>query len=200
MWLADGGRAGRAAVTAMSALAAMALAACGGSTSGGSQPSQAPPNASPATAASAGPSLDTSAPPLSFQADPATRSVSFHLVAAHNQADSGFNFNGYGGGRLAITVPEGWKVSVTCENRGPLNHSCAIVRGPTDSQPAIVGASSPNPVSGQPAGATTTFDFTAQGQGAYRIACLVPGHEQAGMWDNFTITGAGSQPTAQVRQ
>lgn len=200
MWLADDGRAGRAALNAGSALAALALAACGGSTSGGSQTSQAPPGASPATASSAGPSLDISAPPLSFQADPATRSVSFHLVAAHNQADSGFNFNGYGGGRLAITVPEGWKVSVTCENRGLLNHSCAIVRGPTASQPAIVGASSPNPVSGQPAGAVTTFDFTAQAQGTYRIACLVPGHEQAGMWDSFTITGARNQPTAQVRQ
>ena len=195
MWLADDRRAGR---TALTALAAFALAACGGSASGGTQPSGAPSRSSPATVASAAPSVDVSAPPLSFQADPATKSVSFHLVAAHSQANSGFNFNGYGGGRLAVTVPEGWKVSVICENRGPLNHSCAIVRGPTDSQPAIVGASSPNPVSGQPAGATTTFDFTAHGQGTYRIACLVPGHEQAGMWDTFTITGAGGQPTARV--
>lgn len=195
MWLADDRRAGR---TALTALAAFALAACGGSASGGTQPSGASSSASPATAASAAPSVEVSAPPLSFQADPATRSVRFHLVAAHSQANSGFNFNGYGGGRLAVTVPEGWKVSVTCENRGPLNHSCAIVRGPTDSQPAIVGASSQNPVSGQPAGTTTSFDFTARGQGTYRIACLVPGHEQAGMWDTFTITGAGGQPTARV--
>jgi len=195
MSLGDGNRAGRAALTA---LAALALAACGGSTSGGTQSSGASPSASPATAASAAQSLDVTAPPLSFQADAAARKVSFHLVAAHSQANSGFNFNGYGAGRLAITVPEGWKVSVTCENRGPLNHSCAIVRGPTDSQPAIGGASSPNPVSGQPAGATTAFDFTAQGQGAYRIACLVPGHEQAGMWDTFTITGADTQPAAKV--
>jgi len=182
----------------LTALAALALAACGGSTSAGSQPAEAPPGVPPATAASPAASVDPSAPPLSFQADPATRSVSFHLVAAHDQANSGFNFNGYGGGRLAITVPEGWRVSVACENRGPLNHSCAIVRGPADSQPAIAGASSPNPVSGQAAGETTTFDFTARGQGAYRIACLVPGHEQAGMWDTFTITDAGSQPTAKV--
>ena len=198
MLLADG-RAGRAALTAVAALA-LAFAACGGSTSGGSQPSEALASASPVpSATSAPPSVDVSAPPLSFEADSATRSVSFHLVAAHSQANSGFNFNGYGGGRLAITVPEAWKVSVTCENRGPLNHSCAIVRGPADSQPAIAGASSPNPVGGQPAGSTTTFDFTAQGQGTYRIACLVPGHEQAGMWDTFTITGASSQPTARVR-
>lgn len=195
MWLADGRRAGQAALTA---LAAFALATCGGPTSSGSGPPVASPSALPATAASAGPSVDVSAPPLSFQADPATRSVSFHLVAAHNAANSGFNFNGYGGGRLAITVPEGWKVSVTCENRGPLSHSCAIVRGPTDSQPAIAGASSPNPVNGQPAGATATFGFTALGQGTYRIACLVPGHERAGMWDTFTISGAGSLPTAKV--
>ena len=195
MLLADGRRAGQAALTMV---AGVTLAACGGSTSGATQPSEAPSSALSATAESAEPSLDVSAPPLSFQAESATRSVSFHLVAAHTQANSGFNFNGDGGGRLAITGPEGWKVSVTCENRGPLNHSCAIVRGLTDSQPAIVGASSPSPVSGQPAGATTTFDFTARGQGTYRIACLVPGHEQAGMWDTFTITGVGSQPAAKV--
>jgi uncharacterized cupredoxin-like copper-binding protein len=148
----------------------------------------------PATAAS----VNVAAPPLSFQADAATRTVSFHLVSAHSQTNSGFNFNGYGGGGLAVTVPEGWEVSITCENRGPLNHSCAIVRGPADSQPALAGASSPNPVTGQPAGTATTFTFTTQGRGTYRIACLVPGHEQAGMWDRFTITSAGSQPTARV--
>ena len=195
MWLAESRKAREAALIAVVALT---ILACGGSTSGGTQPSGAPPGASPATAASAAPPADVTGPPLAFQANPAARTVSFHLVASHSQANSGFNFNGYGAGRLAITVPEGWKVSVTCENRGPLNHSCAIVRGLADSQPALAGASSPNPVGGQPAGSTTTFDFTAQGQGAYRIACLVPGHEQAGMWDTFTITGADTQPTAKV--
>ena len=89
-------------------------------------------------------------------------------------------------------------MSVTCENRGPLSHSCAIVRGPTDTQPAIAGASPPNPVTGQAAGETTTFDFMASGQGTYHIACLVPGHEQAGMCDSLTIAGAGTQPSAKV--
>src|SRR5215475_4433685 len=100
MWLGDGRRVGPAALTAV---AALILAACGGSTSGGTQPSEAPPSASPATAASAAPSVDVSAPPLSFQVDAAARTVSFHLVSAHSPANSGFNFNGYGSGRLAIT-------------------------------------------------------------------------------------------------
>src|SRR5215831_1795759 len=163
MWPADGGTSGKAALTA---LAAFALVACAGST-GSSHATAAPRTAAAATSASAPPSLDVSAPPLSFRADSATRSVTFHLVAAHGQANSGFNFNGYDGGRLAITVPEGWMVSVTCENLGPLNHSCAIVRRSTDSEPAILGASSPSPISGQPAGTTTTFQFTAQGRGTY---------------------------------
>ncbi len=87
---------------------------------------------------------------------------------------------------------------VTCENRGSLNHSCAIVRGPEDSQPAMPGAASPNPVSGQGPGVSTIFAFTAQGQGTYRIACLVPDHEQAGMWDSFTVGPASGQPTASI--
>lgn len=115
-------------------------------------------------------------------------------MAAHDQSNSGFNFNGYGGGRLAISVPEGWRVTVTCENRGPLNHSCAIVRGPQDSQPAMPGAASPDPVSGQAPGVSTTIEFTAQGQGTYRIACLGPGHEQGGMWDSFTVGPLPASP------
>ncbi len=84
MWLADGSRAVREALTAVAAVA-LAFAACGGSTSGGSQPSEAPVSASPVpSATSAPPSVDVSAPPLSFEADSATRSVSFHLVAAHS--------------------------------------------------------------------------------------------------------------------
>jgi uncharacterized cupredoxin-like copper-binding protein len=195
MWFTDAGRVSQAGLITLTGLA---LAACGGSTSGGTNASQAAASASPPAAPSAAPSVDVSAPPLSFHVDAAGRTVSFHLVAAHSQAESGFNFNGYGSGGLAITVPEGWQVSITCENRGPLNHSCAIVRGPADSQPALAGASTPNPVSGQPAGTASTFAFTAVRQGSYRIACLVPGHEQAGMWDTFTITGAGSQPTARA--
>src|SRR5262245_50123701 len=81
-------------------------AACGSS----STPALTPP--SPAASAAA---LEPAAPPLAFRADPAAKTVSFHLVAAHDQSNSGFNFNGYGRGRLAITVPEGWRVMVTCE-------------------------------------------------------------------------------------
>ena len=175
------------------AAAVVAVVACGGSSAGGAPATTpGPPSPSPTSA------IDPAAPPLAFSANVAARTVSFHLVAAHDQANSGFNFNGYGRGALAVSVPEGWRVSVTCENRGPLNHSCAIVRGPGDSQPAIAGAASPNPVSGQAPGTTTAFEFTAQGQGTYRIACLVPGHEQAGMWDTFTVGAASGQPSAHV--
>jgi FtsP/CotA-like multicopper oxidase with cupredoxin domain len=178
---------------ALRLLAAVGVAAaCGGSPSGGA------PTPSPSGLGTPAATLDPGAPPLAFAADPVARTVSFHLVAAHDRSNAGFNFNGYGRGRLAIAVPEGWRVTVTCENRGPLNHSCAIVRGPADSQPAIAGAGSPDAVTGQAPGATTTFQFVAQGQGTYRIACLVPGHEQAGMWDTFTVGPASARPAASV--
>ena len=174
--------------------AAVAVVACGGPTTAGfPTPAPSRPVSGPSPAA-----VDPAAPPLVFKIDAATRTVSFDLVAAHDQTNSGFNFNGYGSGRLAISVPEGWRVAVTCENRGPLNHSCAIVRGPADGRPAIPGAGSPDPVSGQAPGVTTTFEFSAQGQGTYRIACLVPGHEQAGMWDTFTVGAASGHPSAHV--
>lgn len=172
--------------------AVIALAACGGQA--GSPPAQTQPS----TQGQGGTSFDAGAAPLSFTVDTAAKKVSFRLVAAHDSSNSGFNFNGYRKGRLAISVPEGWQVIVACENRGPLNHSCAIVKGPSDSAPAIAGASSPNPGSGSAPGKTDTFTFTATGQGTYRISCLVPGHEQAGMWDTFTVTAASAPPSARL--
>jgi FtsP/CotA-like multicopper oxidase with cupredoxin domain len=166
----------------------IALAACSGQS--GSSGSTAP-SESQGTAA---PTFDAAAPPLAFAVDATNKTVSFRLVATHDNSNSGFNFNGYQKGRLAISVPEGWRVTIACDNKGPLNHSCAIVRGPNDSGPAIDGASSPNPTAGMPAGQSSTFAFMASGQGTYRIACLVPGHEQAGMWDTFTVAAASSGP------
>lgn len=169
--------------------AVVALAACS---------SGQPSAATEAPASSADSAFDPSAPPLSFTSDAAGKVVSFRLVAAHDASDSAFNFNGYQKGRLAITVPEGWRVTISCQNKGPLNHSCGLVRSINDSAPAIDGAASPNPSSGTPAGQTDTFTFTAAGSGTYRLACLVPGHEQAGMWDSFTVTPSGS-PSARLQ-
>jgi uncharacterized cupredoxin-like copper-binding protein len=42
------------------------------------------------------------------------------------------------------------------------------------------------------------FSFVARRAGSFRIACLVPGHEQARMWDVLEVA-RGGQPSISVR-
>jgi hypothetical protein len=126
------------------------------------------------------------------------RTASLTLVAGYNGANNGFNFDGYGRGRLLVQVPLGWRVTATCTNAGSMRHSCAIVPGPMTAVPAFAGATTPDPVLGLEKGKTARFTFTASRSGTYRIACLVPGHEEARMWDVLVVGGV-KRPTIQTR-
>jgi hypothetical protein len=121
------------------------------------------------------------------------------LVAGYNSENNGFNFDGYGRGELLVSVPRGWRVRVTCMNRGAMNHSCAVVRGPMTITPAFRGATVPDPTIGLPRGASVTFSFIASRTGSYRFACLVPGHEEARMWDVLEVT-RGGKPAISARR
>ncbi len=145
----------------------------------------------PATAGGPNP-----APFLSSNA--ARKLVHLTLLAGLGGANNGFNFDGYGRGELEVRVPLGWRVVVDCENRGGMRHSCAIVRGSLATTPAFRGASTKQPVIGLFPGAKAAFSFTASRTGSFRIACLVPGHEQARMWDVFVV-GRGGRPSISVR-
>jgi FtsP/CotA-like multicopper oxidase with cupredoxin domain len=116
------------------------------------------------------------------------------LVAGYDGSNNGFNFDGYGRGELIVSIPRGWRVRVTCRNRGALGHSCAVVRGPMTVTPAFRGAATPI----LPTGATTTFSFVASRTGSFRFACLVPGHEEARMYDVLEVT-PGGRPTITAR-
>ena len=129
--------------------------------------------------------------PVFLQSDAATKSVSLALTSSYNSANAGFNFNGYDSGKMVVSVPDGWKVTVTCGNKGTSNHSCAIVKSMTDQTAAFPGANTPDPVHGFAPGGTQTFTFTAAGPGTYRITCMVGGHDSAGMWDTFIVTNGG---------
>ena len=124
--------------------------------------------------------------------------VHLTLLAGLGTANNGFNFDGYGRGELQVRVPLGWRVVVDCENRGSMRHSCAIVKGSLASTPAFRGASTKQPAVGLFPGAKATFSFTAGRTGTFRIACLVPGHEQARMWD-VLVVGRGGRPSISVR-
>ena len=127
-----------------------------------------------------------------FRVDARAHLVSIALIAGYDDANNGFNFDGYGRGELLVTVPLGWRVRVTCTNRAPVRHSCAVVRGPMTVQPAFRGAAVPRPAEGLRNGEAATFAFTATRRGTYRLACLVPGHEAARMWDVLDVVRGGT--------
>jgi FtsP/CotA-like multicopper oxidase with cupredoxin domain len=127
-----------------------------------------------------------------------TRTVSLLLVAGYDGANNGFNFDGYGRGRMLVHVPLGVRVRVTCTNAGARAHSCAVVHGPQAVTPAFPGAASPKPTVGLRQGQTARFQFRASRAGVYRIACLVPGHEDARMWDVFVVGGV-RRPSVEIR-
>jgi len=166
----------RLRVVAVAAAALIAVAGCGGDSGGSARTHLA----------------DASSPPLSLSSDSAAKTVSFTLVAGYNGANSGLNFDGHSSGDLEIDAPQGWAVTVTCSNKGPLNHSCAVVADDAASQALFTGATTQNPGAGLPAGQAATFTFKPDRVGTFRIACLVPGHEPEGMWIVFKVVGSGS--------
>ncbi|MGH9102368.1 MAG: sulfocyanin-like copper-binding protein [Acidimicrobiales bacterium] len=115
-------------------------------------------------------------------------SVTLRLLAGKGGS---FNFDGYSNGAMTVTVPLGWEVHVDCVNQGAQRHSCAVVSG--KSHVAFPGASTTTPAVGLPPGQQQSFSFQASAAGTYRIACLVPGHEDAGMWAGLVV-GPGASP------
>ena len=124
--------------------------------------------------------------------------VTITLIASYDGTNGGFNFDGYSR-YLMWTVPRGWVVRVVCTNRGPLRHSCAVVSGASSSRPAFRGAKTPQPQVGLEAGHTARFTFRAARTGVFRLACLVPGHEDARMWDVLKITRGGRPSVVDLR-
>ena len=130
--------------------------------------------------------------------DARARTVALTLVAGYDQENNGFNFDGYGRGELLIAVPVGWRVRVTCENHSGGRHSCDVVPGPMTATPAFRGASVPDPVLGLNPGSKATFSFVASRAGSYRLASVVPGDEEARLWDVLEVTRGGA-PSVSAR-
>jgi hypothetical protein len=126
-----------------------------------------------------------------ISADATTKTATLRLIAAYDDTYAGFNFDGYGKGQLLVDIPKGWRVEVSCKNdAGDVRHSCAVVRGVSALAPAFRGWASRHPRVGLAPHSSTSFSFVATRRGSFRIACLVPNHETAGMWDVLDITQA----------
>jgi hypothetical protein len=143
---------------------------------------------SPAQAAEAG---QRPLPSQFFRLDVPRRSIVVRLVAGLDGSNGGFNFDGYGRGELLVTVPKGWQVTVQFENMSAEPTSCAVVSGPDATTVAFPGASTPSPVQGLPTGRRATFSFRATRTGSFRFASMVPGQEQARMYDVLEVVRAG---------
>ncbi|HVS85248.1 MAG TPA: sulfocyanin-like copper-binding protein [Gaiellaceae bacterium] len=138
-------------------------------------------------------------PPARFlSVDARHHVVDVSLVAEYDGTNSGFNFDGYSR-ELLWTVPVGWRVRVTCLNRGPLRHSCAVVAGAGSTRPAFPGAETPAPFTGLEARHSATFTFRASKRGVFRFADLVPGHEAARMYDVLQVTKGGKPSIRDLR-
>lgn len=129
----------------------------------------------------------------------AAHTAKLTLVAGLTGALGGFNFNGYGNGKMVVSIPRGYHVTVTFSNKTAVPHSAVITsyaaRNATINFPlAFPGASLPNAQTGITAGKTAQFSFTASKTGTYAIVCAVPGHAEQGMWDVFKVT-SGGQPS-----
>jgi uncharacterized cupredoxin-like copper-binding protein len=177
--------------------AAVLAAACGGSQNTAAPTTGTTPSTTgttPSTTGSSGSGGTLAVNPSQWlTVDSATKSARLVLDAAHGSANSGFNFNGYANGQLVVTIPMGWKVTVSCTNQASaLNHSCAVVEHAGDTTPAFPGASTPNPTTGLAPGQSATFEFTPTTTGTYRIDCLVPGHDPAGMWGTLNVVSSGT--------
>lgn len=179
-----------------------AFVACGGgepadSPQGGSQPAATTPPTSALPAPPSGPMTT----PEWFSVDSDARTVHVTLIAGETSANNYWNYNGATNGSLAITVPEGYTVTIEQVNRDPnMAHSVGILPLPANfamppqPNPVFPGAITQNPTSMIDAtmpGETETITFVASQAGNYGLVCLIPGHSAVGMWLYFNVAADG---------
>jgi len=187
---------------------AVAFAACGGGepadTDSGNARTPAPTREAATRAAPSGPMTT----PEWYSVDHGARTVSLAITAGATSENNYWNYNGFTNGDLAITVPEGYTVSITLTNDDPnMAHSLGISAEtsnftmPPAAEPAFAGAITGNPTSMIDAtmpGQTETIEFVADRAGSYSMVCFIPGHSAIGMWTYFNVV-AGEEAGVQTR-
>jgi hypothetical protein len=136
--------------------------------------------------------------------DPATKTVTFELVAGAHGAKSPFNFNGYIDGDANLIVPPASKVVMPFYQADGTPHSAEVIadKDPmpnSGGDPAIPRAYTNKLIEGLPQEARDTITFTAPDSGSFRIFCGVPGHGLSGMWIRFTVDPAAKEPKFETK-
>jgi hypothetical protein len=154
------------------------------------QPTDSPPVAAPAAPNTAPAAADSEY----VKWDPATKTVTFRLVAGP------FDFNHFTNGGGTLTVPAGSTNVWNFLQDDGTPHSAEVASGTgsvpnSGGDPAIPRAYTNKVVEGLPQGATDVIRFTAPDTGSYRIICGVPGHALSGMWIWLKIDPAAKAPS-----
>jgi sulfocyanin len=130
------------------------------------------------------------------------KTLNLNLESGTNTANQGLNFNGYFNGQMVVTVPVGWKVSITYKNSDAMMpHSVGTTVWADRSaagnfKPAFAGAIPSNFANGiTKSNPATSFSFTADKAGQYALVCGIPGHATGGMWDELDVSASVKQPT-----
>jgi sulfocyanin len=180
-----------------------ALAACGGGEPPANTDATSQPAAAPAAAAQPAAPTGEMTMPDWFSVDDAAKTATMTITAGLTDAVNHWNFNGGHNGNMAITVPEGYAVTIHFKNADPngMAHSLGIIAAQStygamlEPNPVFPGAISDNPTSmtdGLMPGNEEDVTFTAATAGDYAMVCFIPGHAAAGMWVHFNVSSDGS--------
>ncbi len=183
--------------------ATLFLVACGGGEPADSGASDAPSTEPAVVEAPAGPAAPTGPMTIPdwYQVDHDAKTVRLSVVAGLSPDNNYWNYNGAIRGQLAITVPEGYEVTIDLENRDPnMAHSLGISSElvnftvPPTPEPVFAGAITENPQSMIDAtmpGETESITFVADAAGNYSMVCYIAGHSAIGMWLFFNVSAGG---------
>jgi hypothetical protein len=125
-----------------------------------------------------------------LRVSPSRRQVWLTVVAG--ATTGGFDLDGTENGHLRVVVPRGFVVHVRLVNHSRLANSLAVLT-PSGTL-AFPGAYAPaQALSGRgvPQGRSASFAFVARTVGTYRLASLVPGHMESGMWAVLQVVAQG---------
>ncbi len=201
----------RISATLTALLLVIGLVACGGGADEGTTEDETAATETPMMDEPAGEMGEASpAGQLSIPAwmtvDEAARTVTMDIRAGETDANNRWNFNGLYAGSGAISVPEGFEVTINFTNSDPNQpHSIGIDEA-MDSYPAVfenpepafAGALSPDAATtGTAPNGTATISFTTDQAGDFAMICYTPGHAVAGMVIPFHVTADGSAGVSQ---
>ena len=183
---------------------ACAVAACGGgepADGGAADAASSVPSAAATSSVPVPPSGPMTIPDW-FRVNADAQTVDMTLTSGSTPDNNHWNYNGATKGSMAITVPEGYTVTISLVNDDPIMaHSLGIsaetsnFNGVPEPVAVFEGAITENPASmvdGTMPGETETVTFVADTAGNYSIVCYVPGHSLTGMWLFFNVSSDGS--------